>query len=86
MKIMTKFLINASLLLISAYFARPAGASISGLDVCTEDQQRQILPSLLGCEVRETVVELDLPNETSYLHVVPNYVSVNRCGGSCHSR
>lgn len=35
------------------------------------------------CRVRETLVKLDLPN-SSYYHIVPDHVTVQRCGGSCH--
>lgn len=61
------------------------GESASNLSVCTEETQRSILPTVLGCQVRDEVVQLDLPNET-YVHMVPNHVVVKRCGGTCHSR
>lgn len=73
------------LLLLSVVAAGVGEAVISGLDTCTVSQQRQILPQVLSCGLVETVVHLDLPNDT-FIHVVPNHVTVQRCGGSCLSR
>ncbi|TRY69023.1 hypothetical protein TCAL_03811 [Tigriopus californicus] len=50
--------------------------------MCTTEQQRRILPTMLGCAIRDEIIELDLPNAT-YLHVYPRHVTVRRCGGSC---
>lgn len=63
----------------------PVRGVISGLDSCTASQQREILPQVLSCGLVETVVHLDLPNDT-FIHVVPNHVTAQRCGGSCLSR
>ncbi len=60
-------------------------ATDSDVDVCSPEQQRQILPTMLVCEPKPTIVRLNLPNDT-YMHMAPLHVSVNRCGGSCHSR
>ena len=62
-----------------------ASATISDLEMCSATQQRDILPRILSCTPREEVVHLSLPNET-FIHIVPNHVTVQRCGGSCLSR
>lgn len=59
--------------------------SVRQLEACTNGQQRSILSMALHCEPRETVVQLDLPNDT-YVHVAPSHVTVLRCGASCHNR
>ena len=75
-----------------AYFAVVAvigvgdlAATVHQLEECTNPQQRSILSRVLNCEPRETVVQLELPNDT-YVHVAPSQVAVQRCGGSCHNR
>lgn len=60
-------------------------SSIRQLEDCTNDQQRSILSRALHCEPRETVVQLELPNDT-YVHVAPSHATINRCGASCHNR
>ena len=60
-------------------------SSVRQLEECTNGQQRSILSMALHCEPRETVVQLDLPNDT-YVHVAPSHVTVQRCGASCHNR
>ena len=76
--------IRNSLLLLIVLFDL-SSATIRGLDECSNTQVMSILPSAQPCMPRPTVVELDLPNDT-YVHIVPNHVEVNRCGGSCQSR
>ena len=73
-------------LLISAIAGAINAQSVfENLERCTGQQQSRILPTLLECQPRDEVVHLDLPNET-FVHVVPNHVTVKRCGGSSHNR
>ena len=64
---------------------RPGESVVQEPGACRSDQQRGILSSVLGCAPRDEIVHMDLPNET-FVHVVPNHVTVKRCGGSCNSR
>ncbi len=75
-------LLSSSTTFSSANLVLPGG---SELEVCTAQEQARILPQLMGCEPRPTVVPLELPNAT-YVHITPGHVVVDRCGGSCNSR
>ena len=60
-------------------------AAAQQFEQCAARQQRNILSSVVNCQPREKTVPLNLPSE-NYVHVVPNHVTVNRCGGSCNGR
>ena len=53
--------------------------------VCTPGQQRDILRSVTGCRARETLVDLKehMPNSSNVIQVIPDFATVNKCGGSC---
>ena len=54
----------------------------SEFEACTRQSQREIQQHMVGCEPRDQVVPLTLPN-SSYMSVVPTHVNVKRCAGSC---
>jgi hypothetical protein len=72
-------------ILLLCFMAGSSTAEVRELEQCTSTQQRTIYPTVLSCSPRETVVGLNLPNDT-FVHVVPGHVTVKRCGASCLNR
>ena len=66
-----------------------AGARCTGFEddfeTCTRQDHLEIQRQIVGCQPRDTVVPLTLPN-SSYMSVVPSHVTVKRCAGSCSRR
>jgi len=64
---------------------------VSGLDhekpdLCSGGQQKNIMESMSECSTRPTLVDLRrrFSNNSDVIQVVPDHVTVNRCGGSCY--
>ncbi len=68
------------LIYLLPYFSNAAN-SYHGM--CSDNQIGGRVEATLECLPRETLMKLDLPNNT-YMHMVPDHVMVQRCGGSCH--
>ena len=71
-------------LLIWFMFSLVSG-SYSLPEHCQGDQQLQIFSSLPACHPRPTLLDLRtiFSNHSRVIQVVPDHVTVDRCGGSC---
>lgn len=52
---------------------------------CSDSTRQKIWSQVPDCRPRQTLVPVNLPVNPNILQVVPNQVSVARCGGSCHT-
>ena len=54
---------------------------------CKGHQQKDIINSMTECSTRPTLVDLRkvFSNNSDVIQVVPDHVTVNKCGGSCYS-
>ncbi|TRY70451.1 hypothetical protein TCAL_02382 [Tigriopus californicus] len=59
------------------------------LSQCSQSHQESILPSMLKCRTRPTVIELPMPivdgESGSIIQVIPGHILVERCSGSCNN-
>jgi len=56
------------------------------IDVCSGEVQRDIFESMPQCLARNTLIDLreEFTNNSEIIEVVPDHVTVDRCGGSCY--
>ena len=56
------------------------------IGVCSGDVQRDIFESMPPCLTRSTLIDLreQFSNNSEIIEVVPDHVTVERCGGSCY--
>ena len=56
-----------------------------GPDQCQGYQQKDIISSMSECSIRPTLIDLrkQFANNSDVIQVVPDHVTVNKCGGSC---
>ena len=75
------------LLLLIFCFLLPSPASSTRLSSCLGEQQESIFHSIPSCQTRPTLVDLRdmFSNHSQVIQVVPDHVSVDRCGGSCYA-
>ena len=75
------------LLLLLSCLLLPSPASSSSLSSCLGEQQESIFHSIPNCQTRPTLVDLRdmFSNHSQVIQVVPDHVSVDRCGGSCYA-
>lgn len=83
-----KFLTNFVLMILQISPLQAQGSimveSYGVFESCTAAMEEAAHSSLemWGCEPRDQIVNLDLPNAT-FFHMLPNHVRVKRCGGTC---
>ena len=72
-------------LLIWSMFSLVSGSYSLAAAPCQGEQQLQIFSSLPACQARPTLVDLRriFSNHSRVIQVVPDHVTVDRCGGSC---
>ena len=81
-------MMNATLLMLNlAYLGRSQVEAVEYISEgrCSPNQQRDILQAVTGCRARETLIDLreHMPNVSNVIQVIPDFATVNRCGGSC---
>ena len=56
------------------------------LDKCSVDDQKEIFLSQPVCQARDSLVDLRTlyHNQSDIIEVVPDHITVARCGGSCY--
>ena len=66
------------------------GSTYLPSDTCSTEHQVAVWQSVVGCQPRPTLVEVEFPDEAvvgsgSIVQLIPGHVMVDRCSGSCHS-
>ena len=53
---------------------------------CKGTLQKSIIDSMSGCSIRPTLIDLRsmFSNNSDVIQVVPDHVTVDKCGGSCY--
>ena len=82
------FSMNATMFLLNlAYLGHRSIEAVEYVSEgrCSPIQQRQILHNVTGCSTRDTLIDLKehMPNTTNVFQVIPDFATVQRCGGSC---
>ena len=55
-------------------------------ELCLGYQQKDIISSMSECSIRPTLIDLrkQFAKNSDVIQVVPDHVTVNKCGGSCY--
>ena len=74
------------LVILSTIVTPVSGSSYNPPESCLGEQQMNIFHSMPKCQSRPTLIDLRemFSNHSEVIQVVPDHVSVERCGGSCY--